>query len=315
MNTEIQHTNPTTDENFKDPFSPLLKECDEFSSFEETFDPTFLRKFFREHDSALSQSSHSPHKDNLMIEETHSFTTAESQSQLSPHRQDLKSTNDTINMPKNPRPEFSFNFNLNPKVFEVKRLANTGRPSQYQRSCSFNIGANSSNIHLVMRKGSMTVSSYDPITQANMNLSKRYLQDKSLGIPYLTKIQSEQEKEKARFERLLKKKKVFKVIRDQNPARITPRRNIKRIASAPIEEEDIMPKLKQVKSQPKSQNSRGTPEYFTFNIPLDFGSNNGTCFSFPNQAQPFQPQNYPNQNFYTFQNGNQIPELDFFSKF
>jgi len=270
-----------------------------------------------------------------MIEETHSATTAECESQLSPHGLNtIKSFNDTTNTSKNPRADFSFNFNLTPKVFEVKRLVNTGRPSQYPRSSSFHVNQISSNspskaldiqvsnnIQLVMRKGSMTVSSTDPISKSNTMVNGMFTQDKNFSnsmFNFQNKVKSEQEKENEQLERLLKNKRVFRVIRDQKPVQNVvhnvQKRNIKRVASTPIEEENIMPKLKQVKSQPKSH-SGTTAEYFTFNIPLDFQSNNnGTYFDF-SQLPTFQNNNNYQPNTFSSQRGNQNYELDFFSKF
>ena len=282
MNKETSQTYPTTQISSRDPFRSFNRHCDNFSSFEETFDTNFLRKFFREHDLAHSQTTCSPQKENLVIEKAHSSTTAECESQSSPHEQCGKPNNNIISPDKNPRADLSLNFNLNPKVFEIKRLVNDRH------------------LQLVMRKGSMIVTNNDQMSQPD------------------TEIKIEQGKENARIERLLKNKKVFRVIKDQRPAQMTHILNMKRVASTPIEEENLVPRLKQTKSQPKSQSfSETTSEYFTFNIPVDFNNKKSqNHFNFSSHLPLFQAQNItPQQNIYSFQSENQGLGSGFFPKY
>jgi len=110
-------------------------------------------------------------------------------------------------------------------------------------------------------------------------------------------VQTPLKRQETPFEKMVRTKKVFKIEKDLRP--VQKPLNIKRRASAPLEEE-MLPMLKQVKSQPNHfQNLAENKVFFSFNLPMKQTSpvrpNLSNYFNVFEDRQAYNNLNQPNQ--------------------
>jgi len=253
---EIQLTSQKRDSKASDPGSPMIKEVDDFPTFDEVFDRESLRKFFREQDSGSLHSIYSPQKDLSLADETRSLG-EERDLQLSPNNEvQSKSHNPT---PRNKSHlSFSFNFNSNPKIFEVKRLVRGSSNLSPQSGSSASTQASSgspinpspirnSDFHrLGPKSASFTTAKASntelPLkTSYSLNYSN---ENQALGQRFSNIGQNSFYQPETNFQRLVREKRVFRIIRNQKPV---TKRTSKRKPSMPIDE--FLPASKQLNTQ------------------------------------------------------------------
>jgi hypothetical protein len=237
-------------------------------------------------------SLYSPQKEISVPDETRSLA-EDRDLQLSPnHEAQSKSHNQTpINKS---HLSFSFNFNSNPKIFEVKRLARGNSNLSPQSGSSTSTQASSGSptnpspiksssdfYQLRPKSGSFTTAK---VSNTELPLKTSYSMNENLYQP------------ETNLQRLIREKRVFRIIRNQKPV---TKRTSKRKPSMPIEE--FLPASKQINTQSTYQiNFYNSPTFMsrtpsqTQNTP-PFSDVSNYFGNVPN-TQPQYNNMYPLQN-------------------